>query len=416
MKILMVNKFLYPAGGAETYMFKLGNQLQSMGNEVEYFGMYHDDNCVGNSLQCYTNFVDFRTAGILEKITDSLKTIYSFEAKKKIGLVLDSFNPDVVHLNNINFQLTPSVIYEIKKRNIPIVQTVHDVQIACPNHRMYIEHRERICSECLNGKYTNCIKNKCVHNSTLKSCLATLESYYYHKRNTYNLVDSYICPSQFMADSIIKGGVKEEKIKVLHNFCENTNSDTIKKSANKYVLYFGRLSVEKGIKTLVQCCKDLSNIQFIFAGTGPLEDICKGIKNINAVGFKSGQELKQLISNAIFTVCPSEWYENCPMSVVESLSLGTPVIVSDLGGAKELITENETGLIFKAGDIEALKNAVSTLYNNIELLQNMSKKCIKSSTNTAEKYSKTVLEIYSSLINKERYNYGKTCIKNHKRN
>lgn len=398
----MVNKFLYPAGGAETYMFKLGNQLQSMGNEVEYFGMYHENNCVGNSINCYTDYVDFRTAGAFQKIIHSLKTIYSSEAANKIGLVLDSFKPDVVHLNNINFQLTPSIIYEIKKRNIPIVQTVHDVQIACPNHRMYIEHQEKVCDECLNGKYINCTKNKCVHNSTLKSFLASLESYYYHKRNTYNLVDNYICPSQFIADSIIKGGVEKERITVLHNYCENQEDRILQKSQKKYVLYFGRLSIEKGIKTLVQCCKELGDIHFVFAGTGPLEKICKDINNIDYVGFKSGDELKQLIAGAAFTICPSEWYENCPMSVVESLSLGTPVIVSDLGGAKELLKENETGLVFEAGNKEALKNAVKTLYTNDELLQTMSKNCIKSSTNTVEKYSETLLKIYKSLVSKER--------------
>ncbi len=401
MKILMVNKFLYPAGGAETYMFNLGGYLQSIGNKVEYFGMYYKDNCVGNSIECYTDNVDFRNAGIFEKLTHSFKTIYSSEAAKKIGKVLDSFKPDIVHLNNINFQLTPSIIYEIKKRNIPVVQTVHDVQIACPNHRMYIEHKEKICDDCTDGKYINCTKNKCIHNSALKSVLASAESYYYHKKDTYNLVDSYICPSQFMADSIIRGGVKKNKITVLHNFCDRQDDTVLKKSDKKYVLYFGRLSVEKGIKTLVQCCKELDNIQFVFAGTGPLEDICKGIKNIDAVGFKSGRELKELISGAVFTVCPSEWYENCPMSVVESLSLGTPVIVSDLGGAKELIQENETGVIFEAGNKEMLKQAVTSLYENDELLKEMSGNCIKYSTNTIDKYSDTLIDIYKNLIGRK---------------
>lgn len=401
MKILMVNKFLYPAGGAETYMFNLGGYLQTIGNKVEYFGMYHKDNCVGNSIECYTDNVDFRNAGIFEKLTHSFKTIYSSEAAKKIGKILDSFKPDIVHLNNINFQLTPSIIYEIKKRNIPVVQTVHDVQIACPNHRMYIEHKEKICDDCADGKYINCTKNKCIHNSALKSVLASAESYYYHKKDTYNLVDSYICPSQFMADSIIRGGVKKDKITVLHNFCDRQDDTVLKKADKKYVLYFGRLSVEKGIKTLVQCCKELDNIKFVFAGTGPLEDICKGIKNIDAVGFKSGRELKELISGAVFTVCPSEWYENCPMSVVESLSLGTPVIVSDLGGAKELIQENETGVIFEAGNKEMLKQAVTSLYENDELLKEMSVNCIKYSTNTIDKYSDTLIDIYKNLIGRK---------------
>ncbi|MGN1123904.1 MAG: glycosyltransferase, partial [Eubacterium sp.] len=203
----MVNKFLYPKGGAETYMFKLGEYLQSLGNQVEYFGMEHPERCVKNSADVYTDCIDFRNANITQRLSYSLKTIYSSEAAKKIKAVIECFNPDIVHLNNINFQLTPSIIYEIKKHNIPIVQTVHDVQIACPNHRMYIEHQERICTECIDGKYINCAKNKCIHSSALKSVLASAESYYYHKRDTYNLIDGYICPSSFIADKTTLSGI-----------------------------------------------------------------------------------------------------------------------------------------------------------------------------------------------------------------
>lgn len=397
MKILMVNKFLYPNGGSETYMFKLGEYLTSLGHKVEYFGMEHEDRCVGNSADCYTENMDFHNSGKLKQITLSLKTIYSVEARKKIGIVLDKFKPDVVHLNNINFQLTPSIIYEIKKRNIPIVQTVHDTQIACPNHRMYIDHQEMICNECFNKKYTNCIKNKCVHNSLVKSALATIESYLYHRKDTYNLIDAYICPSRFMADTITAGGVDTNKITVLHNYSEKQSDSILTKPKDNYVLYFGRISIEKGIKTFIECCRELKDIQFVIAGTGPLAEICGGIDNVNAVGFKSGDELKELIRRARFSVNPSECYENCPMSVIESLSLGTPVIVSNLGGAKELVIENETGLIFEAKNKEELKNAVSSLFYNGELLNKMSKKCVEYSTNTIDKYSETVIDVYKKL-------------------
>ena len=207
MKILMVNKFLYPNGGSETYMFKLGEYLTSLGHTVEYFGMEHNDRCVGNSADCYTENMDFHNTGGLKKIKLSLKTIYSKEAKEKIGKVIERFKPDIIHLNNINFQLTPSIIYEIKKHNIPVVQTVHDVQMACPNHKMYNEEQKSTCEKCLDGKYINCVKNKCLHNSSMKSVIAAMESYYYHGKNTYNLIDCYICPSQFMADTITRAGI-----------------------------------------------------------------------------------------------------------------------------------------------------------------------------------------------------------------
>ena len=403
MKILMVNKFLNRAGGAETYMINLGDYLASLGHKVEYFGMDSEDRCVSNSINCYTDTVNFRNSDAVAKIKYSLKSIYSKEAESKIEQVIKDFKPDIVHLNNINFQLTPSVIYAIKKFNIPIVQTVHDVQIACPNHRMYNEQTEKICDICKNKKYLNCIKNKCVHGSTLKSAAAALESYYYHKRDTYNLVDCYICPSRFMAETIEAAGVHKNKLNVIHNFAlEQVNLEPKDKS-EKYILYFGRLSVEKGIKTLLEVCKELNEIHFVFAGTGPLSDLCKIISNINCVGFKSGDELNRLIRNAAFSVYPSEWYENCPMSILESISLGTPVLCSDLGGSKELVVPGRTGEIFKAYDKADLIRKIKALYNNTELLEKMSKICEMQNENTINQYANKVISIYENLIEEKKW-------------
>lgn len=399
----MVNKFLYPAGGAETYMFKLGKHLEALGNEIQYFGMDSESRCVSNMLDCYTDKIDFRNAGTTKKIKYSVKSVYSAEAKQKIARVLDAFKPDIVHLNNINFQLTPAIIPEIKKRGIPIVQTVHDVQIACPNHRMYNEETQKICSECKINRYLPCIKNKCVHGSALKSALAAFESYLYHKKGTYNLVDRYICPSDFMKEAIASGGISEDRITVLHNFSDIQAETKRDSSCEKYILYFGRLSIEKGIKTLIEAVKELPEITLILAGTGPLEKIADGIENIKAIGFKSGDELKGLIRNAMFAVCPSEWYENCPMSVVEALSLGTPVICSDLGGSKELIENGKTGIVFEAGSKDALKEAILTLYNNPEELEKMRPLCLEASSNNIERYSERLLNIYREL-NREKEN------------
>lgn len=398
MKILMVNKFLYPNGGSETYMLKLGEYLTSLGHEVEYFGMEHEDRCVGNSANSYTENMDFHNSGKLKQIKLSLKTIYSVEARKKIGIVLDKFKPDIVHLNNINFQLTPSIIYEIKKRNIPIVQTVHDVQIACPNHKMFIEEKGQNCQECLNKKYISCVKNKCLHNSTLKSVIAAIESYYYHTRNTYNLVDKYICPSGFIKDIITQAGVEKDRTIVLHNFCEKKKTIPEKSTVKPYVLYFGRLNKEKGVDTLIKVCKELPNIDFVFAGTGELADSCQDVENINAVGFKSGEELENLIADSVFSICPSAVYENCSMSIIESLALGTPVIASRIGGNPELVTENETGLLFEPGNQKELKQAIEKLFYNPSLVDKMSNNAYKNSTNDIEVYASKLIEVYNNSL------------------
>ncbi len=401
MKILMVNKFLHPHGGSETYMLKLGEYLTSLGNEVQYFGMEHPDRCVGNSAGCYTENMDFHNSSILKELSLPFKIIYSKEARKKISAVIENFRPDVVHLNNINFQLTPSIIYEIKKHGIPIVQTVHDTQMVCPNHKMYIDRKQSTCRECINGNYINCVKNKCLHNSLPKSMLAAFESYFYHRKNTYNLIDRFICPSKFMTEVMQNAGVDRHKLITLHDFCDKYIHLPPKNHDKKYVLYFGRLSPEKGIKTLVDVCRELKHIHFVFAGTGELSGLLKNIDNIEYVGFKSGKELDVLIRNALFSVCPSEWYENCSMSIIESLALGTPAIGSDLGGTPELISENETGLIFKAEDRQSLKNAIESLYNNPEKLAVMSEKCIeKSNENNIEKYTEKLMNIYKSAMKK----------------
>lgn len=397
----MINKFLYPNGGSETYIFKLGDYLKSQGHEVQYFGMEHEGRIVGNRANAYTTNMDFHNASKLAKVTYPLKTIYSSEARKKLRLVLEDFKPNVVHLNNINFQLTPSIIYEVKKNKIPIVQTVHDVQIACPNHRCYIEHNHTICDKCDSGNYYECVKNKCLDNSTLKSLIACVESYFYHIRNTYNLIDVYICPSEFMKKKIIIGGVKKEKVEVLYNFSDKIDFVKPDPSTERYCLYFGRLSKEKGIDTLLDVFTQLSNIKIKIAGKGPLENKVQKYSeiydNIEFLGYRSGCELTDVITKAEFSFCCSEWYENCPLSVVESQALGTPVIGSDLGGTKELIKQGETGIIFKGCDRQAFLKAIVSLWNDTEQIKKMSQNCINMKRNTIDIYANKLMKCYKSL-------------------
>lgn len=381
-------------------MLKLGQYLASKGHEVQYFGMEDKRNIVGNNIRSYVKQVDFKSGKLIDKISYPFKLIYSFEARAKIANVLDDFKPDIVHMNNINFQLTPAIIYEIKKREIPMVQTVHDPQIACPNHRLYNEYNEKLCVKCLDGEYINCYKEKCLKNSKIASAIATIESYYYHKRNTYNLVDIYICPSKFISEIIQKGGIEKSKIEILYNFSDNISRVSTNNLKKDYVLYFGRLSKEKGIDTLLLACKKLYNINFIIVGDGPLREKVTKLSNVEFLGFKSGDELNKLIKEARFSVYPSEWYENCPLSVIESLNLGTPVIVSDLGGAKELIEHNVTGLIFKGGEKEELIKVIEELWENRELCYDMAKKCVENRNNNIDIYFNNIIRIYNEIIKK----------------
>lgn len=400
MRILMVNKFLYPNGGSETYIFKLGEYLISKGHEVQYFGMDHKDRCVGNNVNSYTSSMDFHGGSKLSKLTYPIKTIYSSEARKKIRIVLEDFMPDIVHLNNFNYQLTPSIILEIKKyekdtkRKVKVIFTAHDYQLICPNHMMNNPNTNKNCEKCIGGKFMNCVKGKCIHGSTAKSLIGAIEAWYWNYRGTYNHIDTMICCSKFLKSKMDSNPIFKEKTVAMHNFIENVQWKDIEKK--DYVLYFGRFSEEKGIKTLMEACKLLPNVKFVFAGSGPLESEVNNISNIENVGFKSGEELERLIREARFSIYPSEWYENCPFSVMESQMYGTPVLGADIGGIPELIQPNKTGLLFESGNLLELKKQIEILWNDKELIDNFSRNCRDIQFDTIDKYYKKIIKIYES--------------------
>ena len=435
----MINKFLYPNGGSETYMFGLGQYLQSLGHEVQYFGMEHEGRCVGNNMDAYTKDMDFHGGSKLAKLTYPIKTIYSGEAAQKIRLVLDDYEPDVCHLNNFNYQLTPSVILEIDKwrketgRKCKIVYTAHDYQLICPNHMLRDLKSGLSCEKCIGGEFMNCTKNKCIHGSLLKSLIGSLEAIYWKNNKAYSYIDAIVCPSEFMKRKMDTNPLFKGKTIALHNFLPEDiknvviedESNELKTSQplnykvpkNTYVLYFGRYSAEKGIGTILSAAERLPEITFVFAGKGPLEDAIDyranasvdGVvneingsgSNVVNLGFKSGAELRNLIKNAAFTLYPSEWYENCPYSVMESEALGTPVVGADIGGIPELINTKDkkpqaaNGEVFKSGDVDALVKIVQSLYNDTGKLKQYRSNCKMELFDDAATYAEKIMKIYS---------------------
>lgn len=398
MKILMVNKFLYPNGGSETYIFKLGGYLQEQGHEVQYFGMEHDGRCVGNHVNAYTSDMDFHNGSKLSKLTYPLKSIYSSDARKKIRLVLDDFKPDIVHLNNFNYQLTPSIILEVKKweketkYKCRIIFTAHDYQLVCPNHMCNNPNTHENCEKCLGSHFLNCTKGKCIHGSTAKSAVGTAESYFWKLNGAYKYIDSMICCSEFMKKKLDSNPLFAKKTIALHNFIDKVEYKQVEKK--DYVLYFGRFSEEKGIGTLLKVCKSLPDVNFIFAGVGPLEDKVNGIKNIKNVGFQTGEALETLVREARFSIYPSEWYENCPFSVMESQMYGTPVLGSNIGGIPELIQVGQTGDLYESGNIKQLKEKIEELWCNKELIEKYTENCKEISFDTIDEYYQKIMKIY----------------------
>lgn len=398
MRILLINKFLYPNGGSETYIFKLGDYLKSQGHEVQYFGMEHAGRCVGNAVNAYTSAMDFHGGSKLAKLTYPLKTIYSKEARVQLRKVLDDFQPDVCHLNNFNYQLTPSILLEIVKwrkesgHACKVVYTAHDYQLVCPNHMCNNPNTHENCEKCLGGQFINCTKGRCIHGSKAKSFIGTLEAEFWKRKRVYQYIDTIICCSEFIKTKLDNNPLFAKKTVVLHNFIDDVEwKETYKKD---YVLYFGRFSEEKGIGTLMQACRELPEIPFVFAGTGPLETDINNISNIDNVGFQTGTQLETLIREAKFSVYPSEWYENCPFSVMESQMYGTPVLGSEIGGIPELIQKGKTGELFQPGNALQLREKIKKLWDNSELVEEFSKNCKDVSFDKIDQYCEKLMQIY----------------------
>ena len=396
----MVNKFLYPRGGSESYMLYLAEYLKKIGHQVEFFGMYDEKNTVGNSLGLYTQNMDFHSKG-LSRFLYPFKIIYSLEAKKKIMKVIDDFKPDIVHMNNINFQLTPSIIYGIKNKGIPLVQTAHDYQMICPNHLLYNFEKNIPCEKCVKGSNINCIKNKCIHGSKVKSILGVIEAMLYSWLKTYKKVDLFVCPSNFLENKLLSAKeFYKGKTITIHNFIDKEKfSDTMEK-ADSYIVYVGRLSKEKGIENIARTAKLLPQYTFVVAGSGPDEDILKDIANIKLVGFLGGNELTKLMGGAKALLLPSVCYENCPLSILEAHCMGVPVITMNSGGMAELVKDGVNGTLVNEATPEAIASKLKETLENEEYYNTLKENCRNEKENilSVESYADILIKEYEKLI------------------
>ncbi len=368
MKILLVNKFHYKKGGSETYYFTIAEALNKAGHEVIFFSMHDEKNIPCEQDKYFISNVS-KKGGIKSKLKMVFHIVYSKEAYKKITELLKAENPDVVILNLVHKQITCSIIDAIKdyNSNIKIVWTMHDLITICPSYTM-LDGNLNICEKCLDGNFKHCLKNKCVHGSKLMSYLSMYEAKQIKKHGWYNKVDVYICPSNFYKNKLEKAKFTTSKIVYIPNPLSADVRYGISNDVKDYILYFGRLSKEKGVLTLISAMQYV-NQELIILGTGPIEEDCKRlVKELNIddkvqlLGFKTGKELEEYVSKAKVVVLPSEWYENGPYSAMEAMAKGRPLIVSNLGGLLELVENGKNGFIFEAKNIDSLVNAINKLY------------------------------------------------------
>lgn len=406
MKILMIDKYNYIRGGSETYLFALKDMLEKNGHEIVMFSMKSEKNFPSKYSEYFVKNIDYTQGGI-KKITNGLKLINSREAYVNICRLIEDTKPDVAHINLIYHQLTPSVIHALKKYNIPMVYVSHDYKIVCPNYKLY---NNGVCRKCYGGKYINCLKTKCHKDSLVNSLLMTIEAYYHRFKGSYDLVDKIITPSNFVANELIKSGIDGNKIKSLPNFLTvNHNIDLSKIKKENTLLYYGRLSNEKGLFVLMEALKYIkSDINVNIVGIGPEEEKLKAfikenkIKNVSFLGFKSGQDLHSEIAKAKCTVLPSIWHEAFGLTVTESFGLGTPVIGSKMGAIQENIEDKVNGAIFESGNSKELAEKIDWIFSLDEQeYDSLVKNSIeKSKEFDIDKYYTKIMDIYNEVISK----------------
>lgn len=403
MRVLLVNKFHWNKGGSEKYYFELGELLKQHGHEVAYFSMEDEKNIKTENKEYFVPKFDLNNSSKLK----ALDVIYNKENEKIMEKALDEFKPDVVHLNNFQRQLSASIIKPIKKRNIPIVFTAHDVQAICPAITM-MDNDKNPCELCMKGKYINCIKKSCNKGSKLKSALGAIEGYYYRNQKIYtDKIDYIITPSEFYRTKFIEDGINPNKIQAIHNSIE-MNDYNVETKDDGYALYFGRLSKEKGILNLINAFAKCNKGNLYIAGEGPeKENIEKIIKEnkiedrVKLLGFLNKEQMTDVTRKCKFVVVPSIWYENCPYSVLETLAIGKPIIGSNMGGIPELVIDNENGFIYNT--VDELAQKMNLLFEDEELVNKFSKKSkeLAKQNYNREVYYNKLKQIYDKVI-KER--------------
>lgn len=367
MKIISVNKFYWQKGGSEAVFFGEKALLESKGHTVVPFSMSDENNLPSEYSQYFVNNVNYETAGTIEKLTAAFNIIYSFEAAAKMKSLLKIYTPDIAHFHIFQHQISPSVFGPLKKKKVPIVLTLHDLKPMCPNYKMYTNNK--VCEACLGKKFYNCFLKKCTKGSRFKSLINTIEMYLHYFLGYYQEVDRYIAVSRFFRNKMIDFGFSPEQVVYIPN-CIDAAKFKRPYDDRGYGLFLGRLSYEKGLDHLLEAAALTPGISLHIAGTGPLESELKqkveecGMENVKFLGYISGNELLDLISRASFTVISSVVYENCPMSVLESLALQTPVIGAKIGGIPELIDHGTDGFIYEAGNSRALADAMEDMMSD----------------------------------------------------
>ncbi len=406
MKILQVNKFYYPKDGVSNYLIGLEAKLREFGHEVRVFAMDNPKNLPSQTQKYFVSYISFDATGLLNAWRAFTRIFYSFEAKRKFAALVRDFKPDIIHIHNIYHQISPSILSVAIRHKIPVVMHLHDYKLICPNYKLFT--KGAVCQRCKGGKYYNCSKNKCVKNSNLMSLAASWEMYFHHRlwRIYERSIKIFITPSEFMKKTCVEFGWPGEKFICLYNFFNDLKYPQPALSQaqlGNYLLYFGRLSEEKGVEVLLSALAQTQE-HLKIAGEGPAENALKakvaklGLKDrVEFLGFKTGLELDNLINMAKAVVIPSIWYENMPLNMLESLARGKVVLASKIGGIPEIIRDAENGFLFTARDANNLAEKINLLNNiNYNAISEAARTTVKNLD--ADTHTKAIIKIYEQAL------------------
>ena len=373
MRVLMTNNYYYIRGGAERVVMEEQALLESHGHTVVPFARSCPEMLSSPYERYFPRLDDWRSAVGFRKVRVALRMIYNRSVRRSLAALLRQVRPDVVHAHNIYGGLTTAVLDAAWEMHVPVVMTLHDLKLMCPSYLML--NHGKVCERCMGGRFFHCTLTRCHKESLAASLVYTAESYFNKWLRKYEKVAFFVCPSRFMKQKLLESGIKEKRCVYIPNFVDATTF-TPSLQVGQYALYLGRLSQEKGVFTLLKAFEGLT-IPLRIVGAGPMQAKLeshaseKRMSHVSFEGYRSGEELKNLIQNAAFVVMPSKCYENAPMTILEAYAHAKPVIGACIGGIPEMIEDGQTGMLFRPGHVKELRDAILTLWRNPRAIREM---------------------------------------------
>ncbi len=406
MKILYCNKYNFDFSGTETHLFDVMQLMRGRGHETALFSMLDSRGSATPYDRHFARYVDFKTPGLslTQRVRLAARVIYSHDSKLRIRHMIQDFAPALAHVRNIYHHLSPSILWELRNQGVPVIYHLNDFKILCPNRNFTAQGQP--CEKCAGGNFWRVATEGCHQGPSGASLVLATEAYLHHWMRTYRkCVSLFLAPSEFAKRKLAENGWNEGDIHVLPHFQHLPERPGRHQGSDSSILYFGRLSPEKGVDDLLRAMKLLPHLQLKIAGEGPQRSELEALRdqlrlnNVCFTGHQRGADLTAMIAKSQFTVFPSRAYEILGKSILESYAWGRPVIASDLGSRQELVRHAETGLLFPPGDIEQMAQAMSLLADNRALSLQMGEagRDLLRARHSPQKYALALDQLYEEL-------------------